>query len=296
MKKLTQYLTRGVVELMQWAKKHPLKSLFTIVFFLTLFALGLTLEDDMWLVAVLTALVVGYGIWCFEFTRDARKLVIVALVGVMAMSPRPVQAAPLVIGGLIVLIGGGIIGCKIVKKCRKVAAGRTNAWPEEIGFNVAAGDPSTYACACWYEEYCEEYTGTATPVAFTLNINVESATNATTEIRAQAGSQYVKTWTEFMATEMPAFGLSEPSLPCSQYSRNGHPVDQELTPVSFNHETRTATIGNGGVTVTVYRSADLIAWQTLMTLNVEVGARLEIADASDGGRAFYRVTTKGRAL
>lgn len=293
---MKKYLTRGVVELGQWAKKHPLKAVMACLAFNLLMFLGMTLEDDAQLFAVLVALAVGYGVWALIFVRDNRKLVIVALIGVMAMSPRPVQAAPLVIGGLIVLIGGGIIGCKIVKKCRKVAAGRTNAWPEEIGFNVAAGDPSTYACACWYEEYCEEYTGTATPVAFTLNINVESETNATTEIRAQAGDQYVKTWSEFMATEMPEFGLSEPTIPCSQYSRNGHPVDQELTPVSFNHETRTATVGAGGVTVTVYRSEDLIAWQTLMTLNVEVGARLEVADATEEGRAFYMVETKGRAL
>lgn len=287
---MKKYLTRGVTELGQWAKKHPLKAVKACLAFNLLMFLGIVLEDVGHLFAVLVALNVCYGIWCWAFVRDNRKLVIVALIGVMAMSPRPVQAAPLVIGGLIVLIGGGIIGCKIVKKCRKVAAGRTNAWPEEIGFNVAGGDPSTYACACfWYDEYCEEYTGTATPVAFTLSINVESETNAVTEIRADVGSQFVKTWSEFMATEMPALGLMEPTLPCSQYSRNGHPVDQELTPVSFNHETRTATVGNGGVTVTVYRSVDLNSWETLLTLNVEVGARLEVADATDGGAAFYRV-------
>lgn len=241
---------------------------------------------DAVLIGFHVLLVVAIPVMLWQLWTLFRKLTAIIVAATLLFNPQLAQAAPLIIAGAAVLIIGGVVGCRIVKKCSKISRGRTNAWPEEF---VATGE--TGALFSWTEEgYCfEERMLPVPPTVFTLNITVESVTNATVTMSAATGFNFVQSWGEF-TEEMESHGLAitaGPNLSC--YERDRQPASADDVPIAFDFTTRTVTLGKGGVFVTVHRSADLQHWEPLMTFNVEPGMEpLRIEDASAGAQ-FYRV-------
>lgn len=236
-------------------------------------------------------LVVGAGVFWIN-----RKLMAIMLTLVMLFNSEPLKSQeplPLVIIGGVVIIGlGGIIGCRAYRKCERISKSRTNSWPEEMQFQAAASPGEYGANFSWVNEgYCYAERATPiTPVATDIRIVVHSTSNATVTVTAKAGHQHVQSWHEFME-ELEGHGLPSVHGESSSWARNRHPVPAENVPITFDFETRTATIGAGGVLVTVERSADLRQWSTLLKVNVEEGSDpLSVEDATDTGAQFYRVT------
>lgn len=233
---------------------------------------------------ILLAVAIPVMLW--QLWTLFRKLTAIIVAATLLFNPQAAKAAPLIIGGLAVLIVGGIVGCRIVKKCEKIANGRTNAWPEEF---VATGE--TGALFSWTEDgYCfEERMLPVPPTVFTLNITVESETNASVTMSAATGFNFVQSWEQF-TEEAESHGLAVTAGPnlCS-YERDRQPASADDVPIAFDFTTRTVTLGKGGTLVTVHRSADLQHWEPLMRFNLEPGTEpLRIEEASTGMR-FYRV-------
>lgn len=293
---------------MRWLRAHPLKACgFSMTFgYLAAACSAAFSMDDIhpysrWL--VLGLLVAVWLTYTIIYYADLKKLTAAVVAATMfSTSTVNAQAPPrehpaLVIGVLAVIVVGGWAGCKGLKKCKNAVAGRTNAWPEELNFQVAGGDPYEYGAVFgWLEDdYCEaqRLTAPAVPVAFTIEIIVNSVSNCTTAIRADTGQQFVRSFSEF-TEEMAEHGLNVPTIgTMSSFERNRHPVSAEQVAISFNFDTRTVTLGSGGVLVTVERSGDLREWEPLMRINAEEGARLRVEDASEQAM-FYRVTTEAR--
>lgn len=228
-----------------------------------------------------------------------RKLMALTLMITMVLGVGPLKSQeplPLVIIGGVVIIGlGGIIGCRAYRKCERISKSRTNSWPEEMQFQAAASPGEYGANFSWIDEgfcYAERATPKV-PVATEIRIAVHSTSNATVTVTAKAGHQHVQSWHEFM-DELEGHGLSSVHGESSSWARNRHPVPAENVPITFDFNTRTATIGSGGVLVTVERSADLHQWSTLLKVNVEEGSEpLSVEDATDTGAQFYRVVLTG---
>lgn len=225
-----------------------------------------------------------------------KKLMALTLMITMVLGVEPIKSQeplPLVIIGGVVILGlGGIIGCRAYRKCERISKTKTNSWPEEMQFQAAASPGEYGANFSWVEEgfcYAERATPIV-PVATEIRIVVHSTSNATVTVTAKAGHQHVQSWTEFME-ELEGHGLPSVNGESSSWARNRHPVPAENVPITFDFETRTATIGAGGVLVTVERSADLRQWAPLLKVNVEEGSDpLSVEDATDIGAQFYRVT------
>lgn len=272
----------------QWAKLHPFK-LICLVAYSAL--CGVVWESFDATIGMLMA-VLGYGAWSLVYIIDSNKLLcLLVALSMLSNAPRA-KAAPLVVGAiLIVVVGGGaIIGCKVVKKCSKIAGNRDRQLTNESPFRVA-GAPYEYgALFAWSEPgYCAaERLLPVAPTVFTLNISVESVSNATVTCTASTGFEFVQSWESFME-ELAGHGLAVTAgLNHSSYERNRHPVHAEQVPIAFNFATRTATVGRGGILVTIERTDDLTTWEPLMKMDVEPGTPLRIEDVGSE-QCFFRI-------
>lgn len=197
------------------------------------------------------------------------------------------QAAPLVIGGLlIVVIGGvGIVGCKIAKRCNKIAKKHERGLTNEQ-FIVAGESDSYAALLMWSEEgYCPaERLLPSVPTVFTMS----SQFNGKTAVRADRGYEFTETWSDFEkeVSDHDLF-LSRPV----SYSKNGHRCEPEQSPISFSTN-RVVRVGVGGLLVAIERSSDMKTWTPVVSLNIEPWMRVRCEEASDDDQQFYRVTTK----
>lgn len=282
---------------LQWCRLHKIKFALLVI---CAIACGFALCSNLTLGFVFLALL--YGVWAVIYTLDTNNfLSLLIAAGLLSAPATRAQkfepAAPLVIGGIVVIVAAGLgfVGCKAVKRCNKIAKGREHQLTNESPFRVA-GEAGEYgAFFAWSEPgYCAaERLVPVAPTVFTLTISVQSASNATVTCTASTGHEFVQSWESF-TEELAGHGLAVTAgLNHSSYERNRHPVHAEQVPIAFNFATRTATVGRGDVLVTVERSTDLREWNALCALNVEAGSvPLRIEDASSGAQ-FYRVTTKG---
>lgn len=233
-------------------------------------------------------------------TRKAAPLVLAACV--LFQSPAKADEefkpqAALVVGGAIVTGIGVWVAYKIITRCRRIAASRTNLPPEELNFVVAGAQDEYAAGFFWPEEACYQERGLGTPeiepVRCTMNISVTSASNCQSSLSFDVGSRFTQTLDE--CKEWAARkGIPIPSSPqfLECYARNGQPIAGESVPIKFDFATRTATVGQGGIVLMVEASDDLKTWSTLARLNVKAGSEIEIPDVSTQMQ-FYRVTTGG---
>lgn len=278
-------------QLVSWAKAHKP----TAIFFLGVAAMcGVyaALGDVLFAAAWFA---VTFAAWCVVYRIDRRLLCVLLCVSLMAV-PRQAHAVQYALGGVVLLVtcGLGYVSCRAINCAKRVSRpANTNAEPEE--FHVA-GEECEYAAGFFWEGDCyveRRQTGPPVPVRFTLNILVESVSNITTTLSGDVGSEFTQSLGEFKE-ELNANGLSMPVAPVAFecFARNRHPVTAEQVPISFNHQTHVARIGKGGVVVRVESSTDLEHWRPLMALDVAVGQRLGVSDATESGACFYRVTTK----
>jgi hypothetical protein len=218
--------------------------------------------------------------------RGFTKITALVLSLCLLMSVPRAKAAPaLALGALLVIVAGGVIGCKVVKRCNRIAKGRTNA-VEQLGFEA---QEETAALFTWTEGYCfEQRLLPTTPTVMTMCPEIDGSGINRMLMRADVGGGFTETWPEFVL-ETEAHGLEVSRA--ESYSKNGVPCSSTEAGISFNATTKTATIGNGGILVNVDRSTDLKEWTTVMTLNVESYAQLRIEDVGED-KMFYRIVTK----
>lgn len=277
-------------KLKDWICHHPTKA---IVLFAFAVLAGVVMCESF--VLGLCVLVLTYGVFVLVFYYDTLRLLSIMLALSLAPCARAQEfkpAAPFFLGGLVILVGFGLgfVSCKAIKACRKIGASKTNLPPEQ--FQVA-GVGEVGAAFFWPETdpcYAERLVPVA-PTVFALTIAVESVSNATVTATASTGYEFVQSWGEF-TEEMGHHGLVVPSSPVlsASYERNLQPCSAEQVPISFDFATRTATIGRGGVLVTVERSANLREWETVLRIEVEAGGLpLLVSDASEA-QQFFRVT------
>jgi hypothetical protein len=247
------------------------------------------------LAAIVVMAMAVVGIWAWDTRRTSAVLAALFLATQTMHAQEQFQpAAPYLLGGLILLAscGLGYVGCQAVKACKRIPRGErgTNLIEE---FHVAGEDCEYGAAFFWPEKcYAERFFSTnREPVVTILNI-VVGATNCTLSLQIDVESQFVDI--DGLKEELASHALFVPDSPriSESYSRNRHPVTAEQVPIKFNFETRTATIGGGGVMVTVESSPDLTDWIPLLKLNAPAGTALEIPDVSHG-RQFYRATIGG---
>lgn len=275
-----------------WICHHPTKA---IVLFAFAVLAGVVMCESF--VLGLCVLTLTYGVFVLVFYYDTLRLLSVMLALSLVPCARAQDfkpAAPFFLGGLVILVGVGLgfVSCRAIKACRKIGASKTNLPPEQ--FQVAG--VGEFGGAFFWPETDPCYAERLVPVAptlFALTIAVESVSNASVTATASTGYEFVQSWGEF-TEEMGHHGLVVPSSPAlsASYERNLQPCDPELVPITMDWRTRTATVGRGGVLVTIERSDDLKTWEPLLRIEVEPGGLpLLVEDVSDGGQSFYRVTT-----
>lgn len=293
MKKLRHIFDYDWPHLNRWIRTHPVK---VIVFALLGLACGALWEGVGWRLGLVASVAVYFASQ-FVIWRDLRRMTALAMALSLLIGWTPLQAAqphqdaaPAVCVVVVaVIVGLGIVGCRIGKRGAKVANGRTNGWPEEI-----VGQP-IYECGAAFtyveECYAERSLSNSPPVAFTLNILVKPDSNLTVTVRADTGEHVVESLDEFKEW-LAGHALSVPDQPAasSSFEINRQPAAPEQVPIKFDWGTRTATINGGSVLVTVESSDDLREWTPLTRLNVRAGQRLSFSDASSE-RMFYRVST-----
>lgn len=231
------------------------------------------------------------GVWLVWIgaIRAVTILLIASLIGGYLPAAEPEPLPLVVVGGLIVI---GVGGCAIIRKAQKcgdkIAKARSNAL-EQVEF-VPAGGLSYAAYFSWGESgYCVEERLLGPPTTFTINLVVGQKP----VISATQTWATVQSWDSFKA-ESAEIGIqvSDGLAPHESYSANLKPCFAKEVPVRFNHQTKTVTLGAGGVLVKVERSQDLRTWETLMRIEAEPGQELQISDATRGESGFYRVVTK----
>lgn len=226
------------------------------------------------------------ALWWAAF--EATKPVAIILATALFFGVPKTNAAPvIVIGGLLVVViaGGAIVGCKIVKRCNKIAKKRENGLTNEQ-FMVAAGD-NYAALLTWTEDsYCaEERLLPTTPTVFTMCPLYIAPGETRVLTRADRGNQFVEDWNGFQQ-EVSSHDLFL-SKPVS-YSKNGHRCEPEQSIISFT-PSRTAKIGKGGLFYVVERSNDLKTWERVLWLEVEPWMSPRIEECSDDDKQFYRI-------
>lgn len=280
---------------MNWIKSHPFAACFItgmVTMAVTVEVLTQLLGYEWNLLDWLAYVMMGVGIgMIIHSTR--KKAVVVIVCGSLLLSGIQARSAPLLIAGVLVVIGaGGIIGCKAIKRCNKIAKARTNAWPEELEFQVA-GSSQHSALFTWTETgYCVEERRLIhhEPTTFTLDIFV-GATGATTTVSAQVGAQFSQSFFDF-SQEVAEQGLFLPATPMDSacWATDGHPCEAEQSPLGWNPTTRVIRHGSGGILVRVEKSGDLRRWEPVIAMDVMTGSTLRLEDVGSE-MCFYRVTT-----
>ena len=223
--------------------------------------------------------------------KPTTLLLVLSLLFTQPLQAQEEPLPALIIGGILVLVIGGVVMVRAVKRCQRIAKQREREQEEErrfipAGFSYGAyfSHPTEGAC------YVERLMGK--PITFCMTISVASDGTASMTLNALEGWQYSQAFEE-CTIEATGHGLTIPdSLQQSaSYSMNGQPCSREECPIRFNHETATTTVGSGGVLVTVEHSDDLVLWSPLMKLNVARGSVIQADDASMGGSGFYRIQT-----
>lgn len=274
----------------RWTVAHPCRaSAYFFIGGLVGFAWGVIYVEHSPVDGILAA-IIGILSICVLAVPDLKNFVAIALVASLILNPSQVKAAPIAVCvvGILLLIGG----CVAVKKGGKIAKKREFLLTNEERF------VSTGALFTWNEEgNCyQERMVPSTPVVFTLHILVESLSNCTVTVRADAGEQYVESFDEFKE-ELPTFGLSWPesAQPSSCFEFNGIPCSQEETGIYFDTETRTVTKDGSDATVVIERSTDLRTWTRLVASELVIGEDFSVADLGYEGMAFYRTSINPRA-
>lgn len=227
--------------------------------------------------------------WC---AKGFTKITAVVLALSLTFGVPRAQAVPIVIGvgAILIVVGGGVIGCKAVNKCNKIAKAREHKLTNESPFFIAGTEPEYAALFTWTEDtYCaEERLLPTTPVLFTMCPEMEPSGVSRMLTRADKGYEFTETWQEF-EQEVAEHGLfiAKPS----SYSRAGHPCEVAQVPITFSTNTHTVTIGGGGLLMSVERSTDLMEWTAVLTINVEPTAQLRIEEVGED-KCFYRITTR----
>jgi hypothetical protein len=218
--------------------------------------------------------------------NKVRKGIVVILAASLLLNPPQMKAAlpvAVCVVGILILVGG----CVIVKKGKRIARKREFLMTNEQRF------VSTGALFTWAEEgNCyEERIVPSTPVVFTLHILVESLSNCTVTVQADAGEEHTESFDEFKR-ELPTFGLSWPesTQPSSCFAFNGIPCSQEEAGIYFDTKTRTVTRGGADVTVVIERSTDLREWTRLVASDLAIGEDFNLFDLGYEGMAFYRTS------
>lgn len=282
---------------------HPFKAVGFTVSFL---ACGALWAEVAWPLAA----AVTFASWLvFELCVrvDLRCMVPLLVAAVLATTTtsakadEPEVAPGAVVGRAVaaaVIVGGGWVVYKLVNFCkRKFPRGQTNSPPEEFRIAGEKGEPGEYGALFNYDlpGSCELQAERGiigsqplrpAPTVFTMRIVAESLTNVAVTMKADVGEQFVQDVTGFQG-ELSGHGFDV--FATSSYERNRHPCDAEQVPIKFNPDTRTVTLGSGGIIITVERSDDLRRWEPLLIINAPWGTRLLVPDASDG-MAFYRVS------
>ncbi len=276
----------------QWISNHPVVfGIFTAVISamatmdIIFLASHQPVEWDLWMVQAL--MLVAMGACVVGMSYKAVKVVLVTLAIAAALPAKAQEPLPLVIiGGGIIIVGGGWIGWRAAKKCKKIAKARTNAWPEE-----AFSPAGSYEYAGYFTtgeaSYCIAERIDIEPTVFTLTISV--AEQPTTTMTAEKGWSNTIGWDQF-TDESASHGINIPDAQSPQrlYARNGHPCYEEDSILRF--QSGVLTVDGGGILTTVERSQDLKEWEPLVTLNTRTGSNLRIEDVSHG-QMFYRIQT-----
>gem|GEM_PF-2815347 len=78
-----------------------------------------------------------------------------------------------------------------------------------------------------------------------------------------------------------------------RYGKNGQPARADQVPISFNFETRTVTISNGGNThgIIIEKTEDLKegVWKTMVKTRLPEGKEIKLVDVTVSPQTFYRI-------
>lgn len=285
------FIASGIRTATQWASHCPIKATLFAALFLSTLIVGFTSNDPECLITALAVLILTYIVWAFVFLIDMKRLVGVFLAAALLLHPPQVRAVPLIIiGGVCVLIGGGIIGCRAIKCGKKVARNREHAMTNLAERVALTGESG--ALFTWPEDSNGCYVQRlqpSVPVTFTIDVLVTGKTNCTTVIYADVGSQYGQTLDE-LKEELASHGLSWPDSPQPSffYERDGAPCDEQDAGIALHPATHVIITGSCDTTVTVEYSNDLIHWAPLVAAEAAIGQTVRVSDVSNDGAAFYR--------
>lgn len=325
----------------QWAKAHSLKALAWSLIIITICIIAGYIHSPWLMVFDSLLVVVWMNLAYLESKRDVRKVKkhMNNLYGPLPIFlcaafiwPTQIQAQELsneaypvqapfylfepyggieqnslgyVVGGVLI-IGGLIIGYKVVRFCQrkfpKNPPPPTNQPPDEI-IGAIGTDDNNYGAGWTYTAMGSCYSpapfhAASEPVPLYLFKITGRITELDTgpELRiislVQTNEADLLSPTEWQAS-LTAWGLTLTGRPGeSSYSKNGVPVtDPAGFPFVLNNDaTHTVSIGNYPVYTVVYeKSVDLVEWLPIVAMHVSPGYDIKFEDISGSEQMFYRM-------
>lgn len=285
-----------------WIRLCPFTAVYVSSFMTLLVTLAATVgppADLIFAVGFVTMLgAIMVSVWMLGRRGLLPVLLCVALIGIP--HSRAERVAPVVIGGVVVIVGGVII-YKVAKFCQRKFPKNPPNTNDPPAFIMATPGSGTDAAAWTYGSMGSCY---VPPPSFNAASEGPAAINFSIWIKAdltpsitylhggEDGIQDVDGWN----ADLAGWGLSMSSNgPSESYSHDGVPVPREASPIAFgadlSHMVSVIKDGVPNVTVRIERSYDLVEWGAVLEASVPVGMSLQLDDVSESSQTFYRVTT-----
>lgn len=278
-----------------WMHHYPGRVVF-LTFVFTLLPVLAAIRDD-WKEACAVIFLYWVGAWAVSVWRHGRKCVSILLIAALAIQARPVKAAAIAVGVVVVCVGGVCI-YKVVKFCQKKLPPNSANTNSNDSF-YAVGDE--YGAAYEYSSMGSCYVPPTinsfpwedlnqNPTTFTLNVMI-NPDGISTSMTAYNAKDTTQTWDEFKA-EMAGHGLFLTGRPAyaPQFEFNGVPCDASAVPIEFDQATGRVTHRNGELRrVKIERSPDLQTWYPLLETDTGVGSGFKVVDTTREGQMFYRI-------
>jgi hypothetical protein len=306
-------MKKSIQEFCNWVKAHPYTACLFSALTAALAAWDGTrpylVVSDLWAWAILLA---GVALVIYIDTSRLFRLLMVSLtIGSLLFQPkaRAVERQPAAAGAIVaivVVVVGGIIVFRVIRFCDRVfprtpPAQNTNNPPE-----FAFGPAHSYAMATTCTTFGSCYTAPSLlaenndPTVVELSGAIEETSQGTLAFRMQTTTKLNSTNDTVSLSEfergMAEWGVRFGSAGEVFYGLDGQPSSPDLVPITaqlngFNSAVNACDPAWEHLPVVFERSADLLHWEPILTVTVNVGQQISFSDATYEGQMFYRGRT-----
>lgn len=235
---------------------------------------------------------IGWTVFTLLDFRDwTRRLPVILLCASLLCAPahaeEPLQpaVAPVVIGGVVIIVGGVIV-YSTVKFCQK----HFPKTPPKDTNSVAAAWTYNSMGSCFVPASDEPVVERSVELAgFVLG---DGTLISYISPKVDFAVEDAADWT----ADLAQWGLTiSGNVPSESYSRGCVPISRQDSPIILGADARRLItfreMDRPSVALTVERSTDLIEWNSVVNLSVNVRTQFRIFDVSEAPQTFYRITT-----